>query len=613
MSNPTTVASTILGIITGKGKSDNKQQAGEGSQSFLSLIGGYEKGVVGLQSDSDLVDTLYSKDKPSDDDVQPVAAVVSAGNSTETHGVLASSVANKSSELDELPEATQKDLPPKALDRAGAPTEKSGKRRDDEAHATNKPTQDDTRSAPAKSSSETPATEQTQETEPTPAVAENNGELSLADKIHNKILELSDILSAIASLLGLSAGAAVAVVRISQTTITSTTTTNATLGNAFLDLSDRFRRLISAVESAQNLTPQQRLTLTDSLSQFQSILTAQTNVADVTALVSQAEGFLQSCAVCEESLQLTVASFATVTNTTTVAASQEPIQEALGDLSQWLKDFGALVKEAKTAASTVTTQTTTDTTIAADNALSAEAALNKAANLLTDDNVSVTKATTAQASTAQVTPTITQPVSSAANVQTAAAVEQVRSNASFTGQQQGGGQGGERPSTPVTFGATGATQSTGNNGPANFASTLKAATPQTPVNEQVLVHVKTMVKNGDSKIEIKLDPAELGKMTIKLEVSSEGKTGVHITVDSKPTLDLLQRDARGLERALAEAGLKADSGSLSFNLRGGDQGKQEQQQASLYSKQQPEEELIPLTVVSHSYTLKMADGLDIRI
>ena len=34
----------------------------------------------------------------------------------------------------------------------------------------------------------------------------------------------------------------------------------------------------------------------------------------------------------------------------------------------------------------------------------------------------------------------------------------------------------------------------------------------------------------------------------------------------------MQRDSRGLERALQDAGLKTDSGSLSFNLRGEGQG-----------------------------------------
>ena len=37
--------------------------------------------------------------------------------------------------------------------------------------------------------------------------------------------------------------------------------------------------------------------------------------------------------------------------------------------------------------------------------------------------------------------------------------------------------------------------------------------------------------------------------------------------DRPETLDMLQRDARVLERALNDAGLRADSGGLSFNLR----------------------------------------------
>jgi flagellar hook-length control protein FliK len=45
-----------------------------------------------------------------------------------------------------------------------------------------------------------------------------------------------------------------------------------------------------------------------------------------------------------------------------------------------------------------------------------------------------------------------------------------------------------------------------------------------------------------------------------------------VVVDRPATLDLLQRDARNLERILQDAGLQTDSGSLSFSLRnsGGD-------------------------------------------
>jgi len=41
-----------------------------------------------------------------------------------------------------------------------------------------------------------------------------------------------------------------------------------------------------------------------------------------------------------------------------------------------------------------------------------------------------------------------------------------------------------------------------------------------------------------------------------------------VTADNPSTLNLLLKDVRGLERALQEAGLRADSGSLQFGLRG---------------------------------------------
>src|SRR3546814_9399756 len=74
-----------------------------------------------------------------------------------------------------------------------------------------------------------------------------------------------------------------------------------------------------------------------------------------------------------------------------------------------------------------------------------------------------------------------------------------------------------------------------------------------------------------------LHPAELGRIEVKLENASDGTLRAVISAERTETLDLLQRDARGLERALQEAGVKTDSGSLSFNLRG--QGQNHEQQA----------------------------------
>lgn len=150
-------------------------------------------------------------------------------------------------------------------------------------------------------------------------------------------------------------------------------------------------------------------------------------------------------------------------------------------------------------------------------------------------------------------------------------------------------------------------------GAPDFAKLIAQA--KTPVMEQVMLHIKTGMADGSSKIHITLEPAELGKLEIKLNVDANGKTGVTVTADNKQTLDLLQRDARGLERALADAGLKADSGSLNFNLRGDGQehGQNSSHAAQTYLKIMPEEAEDAHVAATRSYTLNVAEGLDIRI
>jgi hypothetical protein len=81
---------------------------------------------------------------------------------------------------------------------------------------------------------------------------------------------------------------------------------------------------------------------------------------------------------------------------------------------------------------------------------------------------------------------------------------------------------------------------------------------------------------GPGPIELLLEPAELGRVEIRLEPGAgPGETtAVRILAERPETLALLRRDARELDRALAQAGLGADSGTgggctLSFALGGG--------------------------------------------
>jgi len=74
-------------------------------------------------------------------------------------------------------------------------------------------------------------------------------------------------------------------------------------------------------------------------------------------------------------------------------------------------------------------------------------------------------------------------------------------------------------------------------------------------------------------VQIRLNPAELGRIEVKMEVSDDGHVRAVLAVDKPETLDLMQRDPRALERALQAAGLKTDQDSLNFSLRDDGTGK----------------------------------------
>lgn len=98
------------------------------------------------------------------------------------------------------------------------------------------------------------------------------------------------------------------------------------------------------------------------------------------------------------------------------------------------------------------------------------------------------------------------------------------------------------------------------------AAAARAAAAPTPAS-QVAVQLAQAVEDGVRRLEIRLSPAELGRVEVKLDVAHDGRVLAVVAADRQDTLDLLQRDARELERALQEAGIRADGGSLSFTLR----------------------------------------------
>ena len=149
--------------------------------------------------------------------------------------------------------------------------------------------------------------------------------------------------------------------------------------------------------------------------------------------------------------------------------------------------------------------------------------------------------------------------------------------------------------------------------------TLNAHThlaPHTAAAEQVQVAITRMKDEGLNSITLQLEPADLGRVEIKMEITAEGRTQLHFVVDKPETLDALSRDARSLERALQESGLKADSGSMQFNLR-----QQPQQQA--FEDDAPrgragrealaeEENIAATAAITQHYTVNVREGVDIH-
>ena len=91
------------------------------------------------------------------------------------------------------------------------------------------------------------------------------------------------------------------------------------------------------------------------------------------------------------------------------------------------------------------------------------------------------------------------------------------------------------------------------------------ATPGVPL-AHVPVEIARHIQGGSTHFDIRLDPPELGRIDVKLELKRGGEAVARLVVERSETLDLLMRDARHIERALQDAGVRSDGG-LQFSLR----------------------------------------------
>ena len=113
-----------------------------------------------------------------------------------------------------------------------------------------------------------------------------------------------------------------------------------------------------------------------------------------------------------------------------------------------------------------------------------------------------------------------------------------------------------------------------NNPAAQGAQHVEVSATPKPNLTSLAVEISAKSQSGAKQFDIRLDPPELGRVEVRLSIDSAGKASAHLSADQPQTLDLLQKDASVLTRALRDAGLDMSQASLNFSLRQQAQGQQ---------------------------------------
>jgi flagellar hook-length control protein FliK len=132
------------------------------------------------------------------------------------------------------------------------------------------------------------------------------------------------------------------------------------------------------------------------------------------------------------------------------------------------------------------------------------------------------------------------------------------------------------------------------------------------------LEIAASARNGKSSFEIRLDPAELGRIDVRIDVDRNGQMTSHLTVEKPETLSMLQQDAPQLQRALDNAGFKTGDGGLQFSLRDQSSSGQNSGNESVPNAQRliiTDDDAIPAAVAGRTYGRMpgSGSGVDIRV
>ncbi|WP_439402319.1 flagellar hook-length control protein FliK [Bradyrhizobium sp. DASA03068] len=167
---------------------------------------------------------------------------------------------------------------------------------------------------------------------------------------------------------------------------------------------------------------------------------------------------------------------------------------------------------------------------------------------------------------------------------------------------------------PLTNTTSAATAST-----ATLTATAATHNAAVPVSG-IPIEIAAAIRAGKSRFDISLDPAELGRIDVRINVDRAGNVTSHLTVEKPETLQMLRQDAPQLQRALDDAGFKTGSNGLSFSLRdqnssGQNSGQNNDNGGNARRLIVSEDDSVPAAPIGRGYgrMLGSSSGVDIRV
>jgi flagellar hook-length control protein FliK len=128
-----------------------------------------------------------------------------------------------------------------------------------------------------------------------------------------------------------------------------------------------------------------------------------------------------------------------------------------------------------------------------------------------------------------------------------------------------------------------------------------------------VVKVLSNLETKTQSITVQLDPVELGKIDIKMDISPKGETKVMILAEKLETYALLTKSSEQIQSILTDKGLNQDSTSLNFGLRhGNSNGNQNHPQFASARKESKDLDSDVIKTINSHLFYSDPDRLDIK-